>query len=210
MTEFLLFLAGAVLIPLALNEFCDWSPRLARRIVKWTAGRLSDPQAVARYSEEWAADLEDLPGKLSKLGFALGRVVFLPRILRISREIERSRVDHEFDSDLDPIRIAACGLRLADRLLRNLDAEGRKETAQLASEMNTTPEDLAAMVLEAGMLKRYWTLRKSNPKFVLPSIRTDDWQDGWIRALIYEEMLDDLAKDAQAEFERNSAMESSQ
>src|SRR4029077_6804852 len=49
----------------------DWLPSLARHIVKRSALRLP-ADARIRYYEEWLADLEQYPGKLSKLIRAFG------------------------------------------------------------------------------------------------------------------------------------------
>ncbi|MEV7730450.1 hypothetical protein AB0P15_37985 [Streptomyces sp. NPDC087917] len=57
-TEAILFLVTAVILPMALTELGDWCPRLAKNLVRWTARRLGDSQAIERYSEEWTAELE--------------------------------------------------------------------------------------------------------------------------------------------------------
>lgn len=69
----------AVVLPLLLAEFGDWSPWLAKRLVQWTARRLGDTAAAERYSEEWLAELEEVPGKLSQLVVATGKVLALPK-----------------------------------------------------------------------------------------------------------------------------------
>ncbi|AXX32699.1 ATP-binding protein [Actinosynnema pretiosum subsp. pretiosum] len=75
----------AVLLPLAIGELREWWPRLAVRLVRWSARRLGDPQACARYEEEWVANLEEVPGKLSPLVAALGYLVAVPRMRRVIR-----------------------------------------------------------------------------------------------------------------------------
>ena len=76
---------AAILLPLAVNEAKDWFPRLAVALVRWAARRLGEPQACARYEEEWAANVEAVPGKLSPLVSAFGYVVVLPRMRRAVR-----------------------------------------------------------------------------------------------------------------------------
>ncbi|HEX4724961.1 MAG TPA: hypothetical protein VH333_20770 [Pseudonocardiaceae bacterium] len=58
----------AVVSGLAINEFCDVSPWLAQKLVRWSARRLyTDPGRA----EELAALIEERPGKLFKLLTAL-------------------------------------------------------------------------------------------------------------------------------------------
>jgi hypothetical protein len=63
----------AVVLGLVANELCDLAPWLARRLVpkaaKLWAGHDSDRATVLE--EEWAAVVEDCPGKLTKLALAL-------------------------------------------------------------------------------------------------------------------------------------------
>lgn len=66
-------LLTAVVVGLAVNESIELSPWLARRVVK-VAARLRyahNPRAVLR-GEEWAAIIEERPGKLFKLLTASG------------------------------------------------------------------------------------------------------------------------------------------
>lgn len=83
----LVFLVTAVLLPLAISEFSDWCPRLAHWLVRWSARRLDDPDARARYEEEWAANLDEVPGKLSRLLAALGYLVAVPRMRQTLRRV---------------------------------------------------------------------------------------------------------------------------
>ena len=62
-----------VLLALAANECSDVSPWLAKKLVRWAAHRLyPDPNRAATRSEELAALINDVPGKLLKLLTALG------------------------------------------------------------------------------------------------------------------------------------------
>lgn len=70
-----------IAVPLLLNEFTEVSPWLARKMVRAAARLLTDPPAVERFAEEWESELETIPGKLIKLGYALFRLVLLPLTL---------------------------------------------------------------------------------------------------------------------------------
>jgi len=74
------FIASAVVLPLLLAEIGDWCPWLAERIVRWSASRLRQPAARLRYEEEWLANLNEIPGKLSRLVAALEYAVSVPRM----------------------------------------------------------------------------------------------------------------------------------
>jgi len=77
----LTFLLFAVLIPLAVNEAGDLLPSLARYLLRWGARRIGPAGQAERYEEEWLADLESVPGKLTKLAHACGVVIrSVPRL----------------------------------------------------------------------------------------------------------------------------------
>lgn len=70
----------AILTGLIVNECCDMSPWLARKLVRWSAHRRYTPAARAELrAEELAAYIDDRPGRLFKLitalGFAIAAVV---------------------------------------------------------------------------------------------------------------------------------------
>ncbi len=99
------FVATAVVLPLLLSEFGDWCPWLAKRLARWTARRLGDRQAIDRYSEEWVAELAEVPGKLSQLVAAVGYVAALPQIRWTLRAQHRAqeeapRLEHLLPSGL--------------------------------------------------------------------------------------------------------------
>ncbi len=76
-----IFVVLAVLLPLALAESVELAPWLASRLVRWGAKRLGVPEKTERYEEEWLADLESLPGKLTKVCWACGVVLWsVPRL----------------------------------------------------------------------------------------------------------------------------------
>jgi GAF domain-containing protein len=68
------FLLVAVLVPLLVNEVGDLAPLLARCLLRWGARRIGRADQAQRYEEEWLADLERVPGKLTKLVHACGVV----------------------------------------------------------------------------------------------------------------------------------------
>jgi lipopolysaccharide/colanic/teichoic acid biosynthesis glycosyltransferase len=61
----------ALVVTAIADEFLCWTPRLCQRLVRRHARCLS-PELRERYEEEWLAHVNDLPGKLSKLRFAVG------------------------------------------------------------------------------------------------------------------------------------------
>lgn len=71
--------AAEILIPLALgvivNEAVDVCPWLARKLVRWSAWRITDASMAQRYEEEWLAGLGSRPGKLLQLFSALSIVI---------------------------------------------------------------------------------------------------------------------------------------
>jgi hypothetical protein len=83
-------LLTAVLLPLVLDELRDWSPSLASAVARWAARRLGDPQARTRYEEEWAANIEAVPGKLSALITALGYLLVIPQMRWTLKRAPRS------------------------------------------------------------------------------------------------------------------------
>jgi hypothetical protein len=90
MTVWGFFVVG-LLVPLLLNEVSDLGSWIAGRLLSWGARRLGSPEKAARYSEEWAADLERVPGKLTKVGYALGVVAWgVPR-MRLQFALQRRR-----------------------------------------------------------------------------------------------------------------------
>lgn len=82
-----LFVVMAVVLPLVLAEFGDWSPWLAERLVRWAARRLPDPASRGRYEEEWTANLSQVPGKLAPLFAAAGYLACLPAMRRSVRRL---------------------------------------------------------------------------------------------------------------------------
>jgi len=69
------FVLFAIMIPLLVNEAGDLARSLARCLLRWGARRIGRADQARRYEEEWLADLERVPGNLTKLVYACGVVV---------------------------------------------------------------------------------------------------------------------------------------
>lgn len=79
--KILAWFATTVVIPLILVELVELAPLLARWIVKFGARLIMNRTLADRYKEEWLADIDDRPGKLTKLVSAFGLVVLVvPKI----------------------------------------------------------------------------------------------------------------------------------
>jgi DivIVA domain-containing protein len=63
----------ALLVGIGISEFCDVSPSVARKIVRWSARRkYTEPERAEIRSEELAALIDERPGNLLKLCTAFG------------------------------------------------------------------------------------------------------------------------------------------
>jgi hypothetical protein len=82
------FVLVSVLLPIVVGEARDVAPWIAERLVLWGARRLRSKDMVDRYSEEWLADLEQVPGKVVQLFFACG--VFFMAVPRLRWQFRRS------------------------------------------------------------------------------------------------------------------------
>ena len=176
------WLIGLILLPIVLAETGELAPWLARKTLQWGARCLGEQQARERYGEEWSADLEHVPGKLTKLGYAATVVlVSVPRLRlrawRHEREVPGMRaasaraitaLDTADDVDTLANLIAsgvACSLGFlhvtvnvatADAQLRCLAAVGPQD---MRDQMlgNTCPKPMIEDVLCQGT--RWGTLR---------------------------------------------------
>ncbi|WP_157620389.1 RNA polymerase sigma factor [Saccharothrix sp. NRRL B-16348] len=93
MADWAVFLLLGLLVPLIVNEIGEVAGWLAIRVLTWGARRLGSIQAAERYSEEWSADLERIPGKLTKLGYALSTVAL--SVPQLRRQFRRQRKKRE-------------------------------------------------------------------------------------------------------------------
>jgi lipopolysaccharide/colanic/teichoic acid biosynthesis glycosyltransferase len=87
----LAFLVTAVLVPLLVNEFTDWLPWLAARLID-AAAHTMPSAARLRYAEEWLAELDAVPGKLSKLALAIRIFVRAPATAKAVRRVPSARI----------------------------------------------------------------------------------------------------------------------
>ena len=99
MNRVAVFVAIAVVLPLALAEFGDWCPWLAARLVRWAARRLPDAASRSRYEEEWTANLNQVPGKLARLVVAVGCAARLPAM---RRSVQRRPAQHALPAPAAP------------------------------------------------------------------------------------------------------------
>ena len=71
------YILTVVIVPILIGECTDWLPWTATHLIRAAARKLP-LTAQERYTEEWLAELDQLPGKLSKLVVAL-RIRFKAR-----------------------------------------------------------------------------------------------------------------------------------
>lgn len=74
----------SIIIGLAVNESCELSPWIARKVVRWSAHhRYADPARAEARAEELCSLIDDRPGKLFKLftafSFAIATITVLAR-----------------------------------------------------------------------------------------------------------------------------------
>jgi len=81
----------AAIARLLADEFKAWNPRVTGFIMRFAVGRLPKQQR-ARYSEEWSAHINDVPGEIAKLCAAAGCV--WASLIRAGA-VERPRVDRK-------------------------------------------------------------------------------------------------------------------
>jgi hypothetical protein len=132
------FLCMVLLLPLGVglltNEFYDWLPAWAEKIVRWTACKLPR-HAQKRYEDDWLADLEDHPTGFSKLFFAFALIAGLtklkqeinlkPRGVILSFSVSTSRTDAEIKEMLVLLETSFQGViqRIESGLGRKLNLE---------------------------------------------------------------------------------------
>ncbi|MDV5145504.1 hypothetical protein R1T08_15095 [Streptomyces sp. SBC-4] len=113
-----------LVIGLVLAEVTEIAPWTARMVLRFAARRLGDPEATARYEEEWAALLDQRPGKLLKLVYAISILVFATPGLR--RSVRPRRTRHNRTERWSPrLQPGALADRLAEQhsaIMRDFDA----------------------------------------------------------------------------------------
>lgn len=120
------WLIAVVLVPVALAEFGEVSPWLARRWVRWAARQLPTQGMQARYAEEWRAHLEQVPGKVTRLGFAASLVVRSVPVMRWRAFV----ADRQY-----PGLRAACERAIASLRLPDTSGESLQAVADAACEV---------------------------------------------------------------------------
>lgn len=128
-SQVVIFAVTVLVIPLLLAEFGDWCPWMAARIVRWAAQRLGDPVSCQRYEEEWIANLNEVPGKLTRLLAAFGYLAYMPGMRRsIRSRLARPPVSPPPDSLLPLPPVFAGREREANSVLTYLRAAARDES----------------------------------------------------------------------------------
>jgi hypothetical protein len=120
------WLIAVVLIPVVLAEFGEVSPWLARRWVRWAARQLPTRGMRTRYAEEWRAHLEQVPGKVTKLGFAASLVVRSVPVMQWRTFV----ADRQY-----PGLRAACERAIASLRLPDTSGESLQAVADVACEV---------------------------------------------------------------------------
>jgi len=74
-----------VVIPLVLTEFGSLATWLATKVVRCAARLLGEPDAVARYTEEFTVTVTAVPGQLTRLAVAVGILAATPVLRQVLR-----------------------------------------------------------------------------------------------------------------------------
>jgi hypothetical protein len=160
------WIIAAILLPVVLAEFGEVSPWLARRIVTAATRLLPSPRMRARYAEEWAADLERVPGKVTKLAYAITLIAATApalgrRALQAERQAPGMRAAYQravallnprdlSSASLQPVvDILASALGFAHSALNMADGRGNYTCAALCG-----PEDLRRVLTDKSMPKQ--------------------------------------------------------
>jgi len=73
-TEIIVGVIAGVVAAIISDDILAWSPRLAERLVRFAAKK-TPRDLQERCQQEWLADLSEIPGRFSKLLWALGAIV---------------------------------------------------------------------------------------------------------------------------------------
>jgi hypothetical protein len=80
----------AIVIPLLLAELAPWCGWLAGKLIPYAARlRYGASDRAAVRAEEWLSDLDNIPGQLSKLAYAVGQLL-VGSMAGMRRQIERT------------------------------------------------------------------------------------------------------------------------
>jgi hypothetical protein len=105
------FAVAAIVIPLLVNEAGDWARSLAGWLLRWGARRIGRAEQARRYEEEWLADLERIPGSLTRLVYAFGVVV--RSVPRLRAQFRRDQRQARLPGPLPDRTLDAIGQQLA-------------------------------------------------------------------------------------------------
>jgi hypothetical protein len=131
----------AIVLPLILSEFTDVSPWLARKLIGRAARRLPE-QDRPRWEEEWLGELEERPGRLSRLLWALWSLPLLRGAGEMGRMLGSPPVSEALWAR---IRAAWQKLRLWPK------APSQEEPEPVAMKIDTQPAIATAVALPVSV-----------------------------------------------------------
>ena len=91
---------AGVLLSLLASEVEKWLPWLSTRLIRYEALKL--PRLSERMQEQWQADLDEIPGNVGKLCYALSLVL---RHFAIVRTLPADEAE-----DVEPVVVSAVGI----------------------------------------------------------------------------------------------------
>jgi hypothetical protein len=101
---------ASIVLPLLITEFTELGPWLAERLVRRSV-RMLPPEHRDRYTDEWLAELDVVPGKLSKLIVAVRLALRVPAT---SLAVQGRTLPQALQSAVAG-QFAKSGMRLANR-----------------------------------------------------------------------------------------------
>src|SRR4051812_44519541 len=91
---------AGVLLSLLASEVEKWLPWLSTRLIRYEALKL--PRLSERMQEQWQADLDEIPGNVGKLCYALSLVL---RHFAIVRTLPADEAE-----DVEPVVVSGVGI----------------------------------------------------------------------------------------------------
>jgi hypothetical protein len=104
---------GGVLLSLLASEVEKWLPWVSTRLIRYEALKL--PRLSERMQEQWQADLDEIPGNVGKLCYALSLVL---RHFAIVRTLPADEAE-----DADPVVVSAVGISAGSTVIGVTGAE---------------------------------------------------------------------------------------
>lgn len=98
----ILTIVGGLFLNMLASEAYDWSEKIAEKIVRFASKRTPADQRD-RWEEEWLAHLNDTPGKLSKVIYAIGILVAAPSIRAQQYATDGGNILDDDDIDLSEL-----------------------------------------------------------------------------------------------------------